>query len=270
MPRVEYLAFQHYPEFKGVFVGGCVDRGDGSSFRAKAHAHTKEPNKGWICVRSAKRLYVQGTNRPSKLMWHELAHILTGHGHDDTWRKEVRRLGGTINHWETKKWYRQRRGIVAGRSDNEEATMTPEQRKELHKKNQEHLAKKRAKHEVFSAAKKGRKQPAEVKAAEPTETAPERAPEAPTKAPEASEARERVTLGALKARVKETWPKAKYMADAKRDELVALLERGDAELFKQHQETWAKRSRVRYEAWLRGNSKSAEAVRTKKGEEAAE
>ncbi|MDP3722605.1 MAG: hypothetical protein Q8R91_03795, partial [Candidatus Omnitrophota bacterium] len=89
-------------------------------------------------MRSAKRLYVQGTNRPSKLMWHELAHILTGHGHDDTWRKEVRRLGGAINHWETKEWHRQRRGNMTGTSTNEEeATMTPEQRKELHKKNQE-------------------------------------------------------------------------------------------------------------------------------------
>ena len=148
--------------------------------------------------------------------------------------------------------------------------MTPEQRKELHKKNQEHMAKKRARHEAVVAARKGRKQPAEVKTAQPTETAPERAPEAPAKAPEGPEARERVSLGALKARGKETWPKAKYMADAKRDELVALLERGDAELFKQYQETWAKRSKVRYEAWLRGNSKSAEAVRAKKGARATE
>jgi hypothetical protein len=116
MPRVEYPAFQQYPELKGVFVGGCIDRGDGSSFRAKAHTHTKEPNKGWICVRSAKRLYVHGTNRPSKLMLHELAHILAGHGHDDTWRREVRRLGGTINYWETKAWHRQRRGIMTGTS----------------------------------------------------------------------------------------------------------------------------------------------------------
>jgi len=64
--------------------------------------------------------------------------------------------------------------------------------------------------------------------------------------------------------VKETWPAAKYMADAKRDELAALIERGDAELFKQYQETWAKRSKVRYEAWLKGDSKSAQAARTKK------
>ena len=231
MPRVEYPAFQHYPELKGVFVGGCVDRGDGSSFRAKAHAHTKEPNKGWICVRSAKRLYVQGTTRPSKLMWHELAHIMTGHGHDDTWRKEVRWLGGTINHWETKAWHQQRRGIMMETSTSED-TMTPEQRKELHKKNQEHLAKKRAMRQGLAAAKKIRKQPAAVKTAEPTETAPERVPEAPTMTPEAPEARERISLGALKAWVKETWPSAKYMADAKRDELAALIERGDVELFK--------------------------------------
>jgi len=261
MPRVEYPAFQQYPELKGVFVGGCIDRGDGSSFRAKAHAHTKEPNQGWICVRSAKRLYVQGTNRPSKLMWHELAHILIGHGHDDTWRKEVRRLGGTINHWETKAWHQQRRGIMTETSTDEDMTMTPEQRKELRKKNQEHLAKKRAMREGVAAVKKGRKQPAEVKTAQPPETAPERAPEAP----EAPKAREQVSLGALKARVKETWPEAKYMADAKRDELVDLLERGDAELFKQYQETWAKRSKVRYEAWLKGDSKSAQAARAKQG-----
>lgn len=141
--------------------------------------------------------------------------------------------------------------------------MTPEQRKELRKKNQEHLAKKRASREALAAAKKGRRQPAEVKTAQPTETAPERAPEAPATAPEAPETKQQASLGALKARVKETWPGAKYMADAKRDELVALLERGDAELFKQYQETWAKRSKVRYEAWLKGDSKSAQAARAK-------
>ncbi len=91
-----------------MFVGGCVERGDGSSFRAKAHAHTHSDDayNGWICVRSAKRL---GNGKPSMLMLHELAHILTGHGHDDTWRKKLRELGGRIRYYETKAYYKKRR-----------------------------------------------------------------------------------------------------------------------------------------------------------------
>ena len=79
MPLIDY----QFPEPYGVinvFVGGCVERGDSSSFRAKAHAHTKGEYKGTICVRSQKRLYTQ-SGKPSHLMWHELAHIVTGEGH---------------------------------------------------------------------------------------------------------------------------------------------------------------------------------------------
>ena len=141
--------------------------------------------------------------------------------------------------------------------------MSPEQKKDLHQKNREYLAKKQAKREAVVAAKKSRKQPAKITA--PAETAPAHAPEASAKTSGSTKARERVSLESLKARVKETWPEAKHLADAKRDELVALLEQGDAGLFKQHQGTWAKRSKVRYETWLKGDSKSAQAARTKKG-----
>lgn len=79
------------PEMVGVFVGGCVERGVGSSFRARAHAHTNGKHQGWICIRGWRRLYQRG------LMLHELAHILTRQGHTDKWRACLRELGGRVD-----------------------------------------------------------------------------------------------------------------------------------------------------------------------------
>lgn len=78
-------------EVAGVFAGGCVARGVGSRFRAKAHAHTSGKRFGWLCFLSAKRLAAR------ELVIHELAHLLAGKGHDDRWRAKVLELGGTID-----------------------------------------------------------------------------------------------------------------------------------------------------------------------------
>ena len=84
------LALLH-PEVRGVFVGGCVERGVGSRFRAKAHAHTHGPRLGWICFLSAARL----TSR--ELCLHELAHVITREGHTARWREFLLQIGGTLD-----------------------------------------------------------------------------------------------------------------------------------------------------------------------------
>lgn len=83
------------PEVRGVFVNGCVLRGEGSRFRAKAHAHERVGGfpdvSGWLCFLSAKRLKDQA------LVLHELAHLLAPGGHNDRWRAKVLELGGTLD-----------------------------------------------------------------------------------------------------------------------------------------------------------------------------
>lgn len=86
----EAIKYQDY--IKGIFVGGCVTRGDGSRFRAKAHTHyPKSHNGGWICFLSAKRL-----NDPM-LVLHEIAHLIEPNGHHDKWRETLIQIGGTLD-----------------------------------------------------------------------------------------------------------------------------------------------------------------------------
>lgn len=95
MPEVVMEEVARYG--KRVFVGGCVERGDGSSFRRKAHAHVADAHTGWMCVRSPKRLRMPD-GRPTLLIWHELAHLLVGpkNWHNETWKRKMRELCGRV------------------------------------------------------------------------------------------------------------------------------------------------------------------------------
>lgn len=95
MPKVELAQLAEYPQVKGLFVGGCVERGDGSRFRALAHAHTSKQSlyHGWICVLSTRRALVTESGNLSQIMLHEVAHIISGDGHTDKWRKVCKEIG---------------------------------------------------------------------------------------------------------------------------------------------------------------------------------
>jgi hypothetical protein len=107
-----YLGKDGKPAVKGIAVGYCV-RGDtwenrligrelgGKRGREHAHSHIAREDgqyRGWICVREIENLGRK--HRVSGTLMHELAHVLTispktgtGHGHDDTWRRAMARLG---------------------------------------------------------------------------------------------------------------------------------------------------------------------------------
>lgn len=111
----EYLQMLD-PRIK-IFIGGCIERGIGSSFRHTAHAHNSthygklkviDPDFGTICFRSIKRIgryktieYEDGSItikiiKPSQTLLHEIAHILTpNHGHDKKWLEEYIKLGAS-------------------------------------------------------------------------------------------------------------------------------------------------------------------------------
>lgn len=94
------LLLKHCDHIAGVYVGGCVAGPRG--FRAKAHAHNRGDYKGWLCVLAKRRL------SDDALVLHELAHIRSGQGHTDEWRRWVIALGGTLNATDTLKDYHKR------------------------------------------------------------------------------------------------------------------------------------------------------------------
>lgn len=92
------------PVVRGIAVGYCVAEPDhkwtghhdarelGAGATEHAHSHYSDPeHEGWICVKTIADLGRDG--RVSGTLMHELAHLTSGHGHDDAWRRSMARLG---------------------------------------------------------------------------------------------------------------------------------------------------------------------------------
>jgi hypothetical protein len=86
-----------FKEIKGISYGKCkVDKKTFSDHAAHAHCGPYIHN-GWICVRSKALI------RNRLMMLHEVAHLLVNYkyGHNDTWRKTLLRIGGTLDPFPT-------------------------------------------------------------------------------------------------------------------------------------------------------------------------
>ena len=84
------------PGIAAVIAGGCVE--GGRRFRRRAHAHNHKTDKhfGTICFLGRSNIWT-ARGEPSRVFWHEYAHILTpNHSHDDVWRAKMRDLGQPI------------------------------------------------------------------------------------------------------------------------------------------------------------------------------
>lgn len=96
-----------WSEVSGVFVGGCVARGEGSSFRGRAHAHNnpKDAHFGWVCIRARWRVGVIADAsdhdwdgdvvKAGETLVHEYAHILVpNQGHTPRFSRVLLTLPG--------------------------------------------------------------------------------------------------------------------------------------------------------------------------------
>ena len=105
LDRSEYPKFLlDFPQLKGISYDGCVANWREPGY-VLAHTHPVDDEfHGWLCFRNKMLL------KDHQLIKHELAHLLTGHGHDDVWRKKLIQLGGHIEQYEFR--YDKRRPAV--------------------------------------------------------------------------------------------------------------------------------------------------------------
>lgn len=91
--------------YRGTFLGGCVERGEGSNIRRSAHCHNhgKQAQKhngkygGWICIKSSKPEKCVENGKLTPLFKHELAHLIAmargGSGYGKGFKQACNELG---------------------------------------------------------------------------------------------------------------------------------------------------------------------------------
>jgi hypothetical protein len=76
---------------RGIHIGPkCID-GSEYGINVDAHAHITGTGReflGFVCAKTLTNL--------RELLVHEIGHLAADTGHDDQWRKSVRRLGGRV------------------------------------------------------------------------------------------------------------------------------------------------------------------------------
>lgn len=88
---------RYRPDLVGIATGGCVaNRSWGNQW---AHAHCRRKGNepfGWICIRFEKWTTTPD-GRPTPLLLHELAHIITDEEHNQAWADKLTELGGKVD-----------------------------------------------------------------------------------------------------------------------------------------------------------------------------
>jgi len=86
--------------YRGTFLGGCIERKEGSNIRSSAHVHcgNTDPFFGWVCIKSKKEGRVVRDGKATNLWKHELANLMSVKqgGYGKAFCKALVELGGRV------------------------------------------------------------------------------------------------------------------------------------------------------------------------------
>lgn len=89
---------QGHKELLGAYIGGCICGYQWGGEAAHSHIRNNDPAKGYICFRTEKDFLKETTAK------HELAHIISGKGHNRKWAEAYVELCDGRPKWLTVDW----------------------------------------------------------------------------------------------------------------------------------------------------------------------